>query len=112
MVNKEKTSENKTAVPTPGRLAQHYREVLGLSQKEAARRIGTSNSRLSDIERGITTMTEKWRTRIAPVYEVHPDDLLEGTPLRDDTHRALISIFDNMTPEQRQAELIRLAKRK
>ncbi len=56
-------------------------------------------------------MTEAWRNRLGPAVGQRPEDLIEGTPLRDETHRTLVKILDDMTAEERQAELIRYAQR-
>ncbi len=54
-----------------------YREEKDLSQKEFAKRIGVSNSRVSNWEKGINRPDVDILSRICEILEVSPSELLD-----------------------------------
>ena len=99
-----------TSGPSSGELIQYYRKEKGLLAKELAFMMGIPESVLSDYELGKRVITEKTRIRAAPHIDINPDDLIEGTPKRDQTFRSIIVLLDKKTPDERQkilAEMIR-----
>lgn len=68
------------------------RKILGLTQGEAAKRIGISRSSLSQYERGVTEPSDFTWAKIAQVYKM-PVGFLRGDDLMIDTCESSEMIF-------------------
>lgn len=60
-----------------GSRIRKYRELLGLSQKELANRIGASNSRVSNWEQGINRPDADILAQLCLALNVSPSELLD-----------------------------------
>src|SRR5574338_456568 len=91
-------------------LLRNARERAGLSQREIARRVGTSQSVVARIELGTTSPTWDTLTRLLDAAGLVLDASLEPAPaagshMLDDVPRIL-----SLTPEQRLVELGNLSR--
>lgn len=108
---KRKRPQLPTAGPSSGELIVYYRKERGLLAKELALSMGIPESVLSDYETGKRVVTEKTRVRAAPYLDIDPDDLIDGTPTRDQTFRSIIDLLGKKTPEERQKVLADMIRR-
>lgn len=85
---------------------KEWRRARGLTLKQLAERIGTSNQQISHLENGRRRLTLDWIERIAIALECHPADLIGGdTQLRSERERAMIELFRGLSEEQQEAFL-------
>jgi transcriptional regulator with XRE-family HTH domain len=81
---------------------REWRDYVGLTQEQAADRIGITQSQLSRIERGDSPYNQDFLEKASEAYNCDPADLLMRDPSRAD---AMWSITDQLkvaTPEQRE----------
>ncbi|HEX7759180.1 MAG TPA: helix-turn-helix transcriptional regulator [Caulobacteraceae bacterium] len=57
---------------------QELRESRGLTLRDVATKIGTSNQQISHLELGKRHLTVEWMVRLATVLECHPWELVEA----------------------------------
>lgn len=69
---------NKTEDAIRSRLYQ-IREYLGLSQEEFGRRVGYSNPYVSQVERGLRGIFDRYLIAVCNEYDVSQDWLMKGT---------------------------------
>ncbi len=82
------------------------RKARGLTMKQLAELVGTSNQQISHLEKGRRRLTLDWMERIAKALECHPSDLLAGgTRLQNEKERAMIELFRGLSDEQQEAFL-------
>lgn len=60
-----------------GNRIKHYREKIGMSQKDFAEKIGVSTNRASNWERGINRPDVDYLVKICEVLGITADELLE-----------------------------------
>jgi transcriptional regulator with XRE-family HTH domain len=72
MTTRDYLPEKRHAALTPGRALQIARELQGLSQSELARRSGVSQSAISAIESGASSMGMRRVEALARALSVHP----------------------------------------
>ncbi len=108
---KRKKPQLPTSGPSSGELMRYYRDEKGLLAKELALSMGIPESVLSDYETGKRVVTEKTRIRAAPYLDIEPEDLMVGTPKRDQTFRSIIELLGKKTPEERQKVLAEMIRR-
>lgn len=90
----------------PNRL-RALREAKGLTLRELADRVGTSNQQLSHLELGKRQLTTDWLMRLAAALDCHPWEIVAQT-LPDgltERERRLLERFRQM-PEDQQASLL------
>lgn len=51
-----------------------------MTQQELADAVGTTKSVISDLERGVVQLSDKWLRRLAPVLKTTPGWLLDHDP--------------------------------
>jgi transcriptional regulator with XRE-family HTH domain len=78
---------------------RRFREARNMSQKEFAKRIGVSNSRVSNWEQGINRPDVDILATICAVLDVSPSELLDVRVSSDAKLERAISIFRELTPE-------------
>jgi transcriptional regulator with XRE-family HTH domain len=83
------------------------REARGLSLEALARRAGTTNQQISNLELGKRRLTVEWLLRLATVLECDPLELIgQHSVLPVSTReRALIAVFRDLTAAQQDAFL-------
>jgi len=86
---------------------KELRKAQGLTLKELADRVGTSNQQISHLEKGRRRLTLDWIERLAVALDCHPSDLLGGgaTQPRNERERAMIELFRGLSEEQQEAFL-------
>jgi transcriptional regulator with XRE-family HTH domain len=57
-----------------------WRKYNRMTQQELADAVGTAKSVISDLERGIVQLSDKWLRRLAPVLKTRPGILLDHDP--------------------------------
>jgi transcriptional regulator with XRE-family HTH domain len=83
---------------------RELRKARGLTLKELARRVDTSNQQISHLETGKRRLTVGWLERIATALDCHPLELLdEGLHLRNERERALVELYRGLSEEQQDA---------
>ena len=85
---------------------RELRTARGLTLRELAGRVSTSNQQISHLETGKRRLTVGWVERIARALDCHPLELLdEGLDLRNERERALIELYRGLSEEQQEAFL-------
>jgi transcriptional regulator with XRE-family HTH domain len=85
---------------------RELRTARGLTLKELARRVSTSNQQISHLETGKRRLTVGWMERIADALDCNPLELLEEElHLRNERERALVELFRGLSEEQKEAFL-------
>ena len=87
---------------------KEIRERRGFTQPELAKKVGTGRSQIAKLERGDRQLTQQWMVRISKALECEPPDLLPGAPVITERERAVLGIFNKLTPEQ-QNTLMKVA---
>jgi transcriptional regulator with XRE-family HTH domain len=57
-----------------------WRKHNGMTQQELADALGTAKSVISDLERGVVQLNDKWLRRLAPVLKTQPGHILDHDP--------------------------------
>jgi transcriptional regulator with XRE-family HTH domain len=57
-----------------------WRKHNRMTQQELADAVGTAKSVISDLERGVVQLSDKWLRRLAPVLKTQPGHLLDYDP--------------------------------
>ncbi len=94
---------------TIGSKIKQYRELRKLSQKELASRIGISNSRLSNWEKGENRPDVDALKELCRVLNVSPSVLLDMEPAidnLDETERRIISEYRQKTDLQKAVKIL------
>jgi transcriptional regulator with XRE-family HTH domain len=71
-----------------------------MTQQELADALGTAKSVISDLERGVVQLNDKWLRRLAPVLETQPGHLLDYDPADLDTD--IIDIWGKIDERDRE----------
>jgi transcriptional regulator with XRE-family HTH domain len=77
-----------------------WRKFRHLTQQELADALGTAKSVVSDLERGVVQLNDKWLRRLAPVLETQPGHILDHDPADLDTD--IIDIWAHIPDENRE----------
>lgn len=91
-----------------------YREAQNLSQKEFAKLIGVSNSRVSNWEQGINRPDVDILAKICEILKVSPSELLDICVLPNESdmfvsspyEKEFTAIFGHLAPETQQYLLL------
>lgn len=81
---------------------RQWRDNAGLTQEQAADRIGITQGQLSRIERGDTPYNQDFLERAADAYNCDPADLLMRDPSKKDAMWSIVDQLKVATPEQRE----------
>lgn len=76
-----------------------WRKFRLMTQQELADALGTAKSVISDLERGVVQLNDKWLRRLAPVLETQPGHILDYDPEELDTD--IIDIWSRIDIDQR-----------
>lgn len=57
-----------------------WRKHNRMTQQELADAIGTAKSVISDLERGVVQLSDKWLRRLAPALKTQPGHILDYDP--------------------------------
>lgn len=63
--------------PKHPNLIKFWRDQRGLTQKQLAKLIGTTNQQIGHLESGRRNLTQAWMVRVAPALQVLPVELIE-----------------------------------
>ena len=85
---------------------REWRKARGMTLKQLAESVGTSNQQISHLEKGRRRLSLEWMERIADALGCHPSDLL-GDPAqpRNERERAMMELFRGLSEEQQEAFL-------
>ncbi len=70
-----------------------------MTQQELADALGTAKSVISDLERGVVQLNDKWLRRLAPVLKTQPGHILDYAP--DDVDNDIHDIWDSIDLDDR-----------
>ena len=86
---------------------QKLREAQGLTLRDLAARVGTTNQQISHLELGKRQLTSTWLKRLAAGLGCHPWEIVEQgeAPDLSERERLLLENFRQLTEEQ-QTSLI------
>lgn len=57
-----------------------WRKFNKMTQQELADAVGTAKSVISDLERGVVQLSDKWLRRLAPALKTQPGHILDYDP--------------------------------
>lgn len=77
-----------------------WRKFNRMTQQELADAVGTAKSVISDLERGVVQLSDKWLRRLAPVLKTQPGHLLDYDP--DDLDSDIIDIWAHIDTQDRE----------
>lgn len=95
-------SRVKKSKPRRRTFLRQWREKKGLTQEQAADRIGITQGQLSRIERGDTPYNQDFLEQAAEAYQCDPADLIMRDPLLPDAVWSIVDQLKVATPEQRE----------
>lgn len=85
---------------------EELRKARGLTLKQLADLVGTSNQQISFLEKGKRRLTVDWMTRISEALGCQPADLISGDiEIRNERERAMMEFFRGLSEEQQEAFL-------
>lgn len=70
-----------------------------MTQQEVADALGTAKSVISDLERGVVQLSDKWLRRLAPVLKTQPGYILDYVP--EDLDNDILDIAMSIDPQDR-----------
>lgn len=76
-----------------------WRKFRHMTQQDLADALGTAKSVVSDLERGVVQLNDKWLRRLAPVLGTQPGILLDHAP--EDLDSDILDIFTHIPAENR-----------
>lgn len=77
-----------------------WRKLRGMTQQELADALGTAKSVVSDLERGVVQLNDKWLRRLAVVLKTQPGHILDHDPA--DLDNDIIDIWSHIPDENRE----------
>lgn len=78
-----------------------------MTQQELADALETTKSVVSDLERGVVQLNDKWLRRLAPILQTTPGHILDYEP--DDIDNDVQEIFSGI-PFERREQAIRVLR--
>jgi transcriptional regulator with XRE-family HTH domain len=94
-----------------GNRIREIRLQKGMALREVAERAGTIAQTIAKLEKGTMALNLEWMRQIAAALGVKPADLLTDADnpdrLRDDSERALLADFRDLSPKGRELVLTR-----
>lgn len=76
-----------------------WRKFNKMTQQELADAVGTAKSVISDLERGVVQLNDKWLRRLAPVLKTQPGHILDYDP--EDLDSDIIDIWSRIDPSDK-----------
>jgi transcriptional regulator with XRE-family HTH domain len=76
-----------------------WRKHNRMTQQELADAVGTAKSVISDLERGVVQLSDKWLRRLAPVLKTQPGHILDYDPA--DVDNDIIDIWSRIGQDDR-----------
>lgn len=77
-----------------------WRKFNRMTQQELADELGTAKSVISDLERGVVQLSDKWLRRLAPALKTQPGHILDYDPAEVDSD--IIDIWANIDLRDRE----------
>lgn len=77
-----------------------WRKHNKMTQQELADALGTAKSVISDLERGVVQLSDKWLRRLAPVLKTQPGHILDHDP--NDLDTDIIDIWAHIADRDRE----------
>jgi transcriptional regulator with XRE-family HTH domain len=77
-----------------------WRKFNRMTQQELADQVGTAKSVISDLERGVVQLSDKWLRKLAPVLKTQPGHILDYAP--EDLDNDIIDIWSHIDKDDRQ----------
>lgn len=77
-----------------------WRKFRTMTQQELADAVGTTKSVISDLERGVVQLNDKWLRRLAPVLQTQPGHILDHDPA--DLDSDIIDIWAHIDEADRE----------
>lgn len=71
-----------------------------MTQQELADAVGTAKSVISDLERGVVQLSDKWLRKLAPALKTQPGHILDYDPNDADTD--IIDIWAHIDQRDRE----------
>lgn len=82
-----------------------WRKHNRMTQQELADAVGTAKSVISDLERGVVQLSDKWLRKLAPVLKTQPGHILDHDPANLDSD--IIDIWAHIPEDdKRQAAAV------
>jgi transcriptional regulator with XRE-family HTH domain len=91
----------------PANNLRAWRKHNNMTQQELADALGTAKSVISDLERGVVQLSDKWLRRLAPVLKTQPGHILDHDPA--DLDNDIIDIWAHIEVGDRE-QAIRVLK--
>jgi transcriptional regulator with XRE-family HTH domain len=76
-----------------------WRKFRGMTQQELADALDTTKSVISDLERGVVQLNDKWLRRLAPVLKTQPGHILDYAP--EDVDTDIIDIWSHIDSDRK-----------
>ena len=76
-----------------------WRKHNHMTQQELADALGTAKSVVSDLERGVVQLNDKWLRRLAPILKTQPGHILDHDPA--DLDNDIIDIWSHIAERDR-----------
>ena len=76
-----------------------WRKHNRMTQQELADALGTAKSVVSDLERGVVQLNDKWLRRLAPILKTQPGHILDHDPA--DLDNDIIDIWAHIDQRDR-----------
>jgi transcriptional regulator with XRE-family HTH domain len=83
-----------------------WRKYNKMTQQELADALGTAKSVISDLERGVVQLSDKWLRRLAPVLKTQPGHILDHDPA--DLDSDIIDIWAHIPLANREQAILTL----
>jgi transcriptional regulator with XRE-family HTH domain len=77
-----------------------WRKHRRMTQQQLADAAGTAKSVISDLERGVVQLSDKWLRRLAPILKTQPGYLLDYDP--EDLNTDIIDIWSHIDERDRE----------
>lgn len=77
-----------------------WRKFRRMTQQELADKVGTAKSVISDLERGVVQLSDKWLRKLAPALQTQPGHILDYAP--EDLDTDIIDIWSRIDGDQRE----------
>jgi transcriptional regulator with XRE-family HTH domain len=94
-------------VDRPPNNVKAWRLHIGMTQQELGDALGVAKSVISDLERGVVQINDKWLRRLAPIFKTQPGHILDYAP--EDVDSDIIDIWAHIDlhDRSRAADVLR-----
>jgi transcriptional regulator with XRE-family HTH domain len=76
-----------------------WRKHNRMTQQDLADAVGTAKSVISDLERGVVQLSDKWLRKLAPALKTQPGHILDYDP--EDLDSDIIDIWSRIDPDDK-----------